>query len=312
MNTRFIYWIGIALMLASCEKEVVVEASPDVPRLVVYGVLYPDSVISVWVTHPKPVLDTATAQPVTGASVSIAEDDQAFVPLAYDAEQKRYRATFTPRRGAVYRLRVQADGFPDAEATTQVPVPTPIQAVTSRRIPTGLDPDCEEACPDFYQQYDVGLTWNDPAGEDNYYEVDGLIYYTEERLYYDSLLDEYFSFLARYEYSPRFFSNDPVLTDLHEPDQERYEPIRFSDQLFDGQTTTFDYEVRIDFEGQLQLKVILNTLHADLYRYTGSKQQQNEESLSFITEPVRVHQNITGGYGIFSSYSQDTVVIELD
>ena len=312
MKSLVIHYLGIVLWLVGCQEEVIIETAPGPPRLVVYGVLSPDSVISVWVSQPKSVLDTSAAPPVVGAQVSVAENDQAFVPLTYNAERKLYRATFAPTAGATYRLRVQAEGFPDAEAITQVPLPIPIRSVESQRITTGLDPDCEGACPLFYQQHRVQLSWNDPAGEDNYYEVDGLTYYQEESLDCDSIGENCVLFVRRYEYTPDLLLSDPTLEEQRKPGEGIHGAVQLSDDLSDGQSYTFDYDVRMYLEAQAQLKVMLRTLHPDLYRYERSKDQQGGQLSSLLFEQIRVHQNIRGGYGIFSSYSQDTVVIALD
>ena len=309
MKNRIVVWFGIATgLLAHCtEREVDINIVPEAPRLVIYGALNPDSLISIWVSQTKVATDPSRVGPIANATVLLSENNQSprLIPL-YDAERGQYQASFTPKADATYHLQVQAEGFSPIEATTRTMSLTAIEALTYEPVSTGLEPDCGlDDCTDVYRRYRIAITWTDPSNTENYYQIDGLSRDFDSLCNYDTVIDECRPSVERREYGLQFFSDDPVFSGLRGPNDAIWEGLRFSDELFDGKTYTLDYEIETVAANPDQLDIALVTLHPDIYHYEQSKDNQR------IGDEA-IYQNITGGYGIFSSYSQDTVVINLE
>jgi hypothetical protein len=82
--------------------------------------------------------------------------------------------------------------------------------------------------------------------------------------------------------------------------------IYFDDQLFDGQTKTaeiglWDY---VFYEtDSAQIEVHLEQLDPAFYKYVVSNEAYQSARNNPFAEPVQVYTNVTGGLGIFSSYS---------
>ncbi len=308
---KYLLHLSVAIGLSGCIEPIDIDVVPEAPRLVIYGALNPDSLVSVWVSQTKEVTDTARVQPVATATVQLSQDGQPPQLLAlYDAERGEYRAAFAPEVNATYHLQVRAEGFPDVEATTRILEPTAIQSVTYEPVPTGLAPECDEdTCVAVYERYRIAVTWTDPNHQENYYEVGGSAYYYEALSRYDSVQDDYIPYsVERRQFRMQFFSDDPVLEEFRGPEDDFFRGLHFSDERFNGQRYTFQYEVEHTFSAD-QIGVVLSTLHPDLYRYERSKDGQRSSGLS---RPDQVYQNIIGGYGIFSSVSRDTVMIDLN
>ena len=305
-------------LLLGCEQDITFDIEREPPQLAIHAIMYPDSLISVWVTQTKFVLDKTPIRAVSNATVSITPEGQLPQQLVLqDAQRGQYRADFAPELGTTYYLKVAAEGLPVAEATTLVPMPVPIQTVDYTILRTNQIPWCAGLfnCDSAITQYQIALTFEDPADE-NYYEVVSYVQYSTERSAYDPVKNESYIEVDTSLYLPDQLSNDPAVDPFGEASvaSQRYgssQELRFSDQLFKNRAYTFKYSINNTQIGANRLIIVFRTYHADAYRYLRAKEAQQGNVGGFIYEPVQIPQNIQGGYGIFSSYSEDTVVIEL-
>ena len=315
----FIIIIGVAwaLLLWGCDKDVDLDIQREPPRLAVYAIINPDSVISVWVTRTKFVLDAEAIRAVDNATVTITPEGQAPRLLTLkDALRGQYRADFAPQAGVTYYLNVTADGFPPVEATTRVPLPVRT-TLSYDTIRINALPWCAGIynCDSTILAYTMVLTWKDPAPDENFYEVVDHLYYLEPYTKYDSIRDEYIVLSDTTGDEPSRTSNDPLVRPGEVAQEQNYrtrEEFRFTDQLLSGQTYTFQYNLYSVRLNPVAITVALRSYHPEAYRYQqGKRAQETAEGFEFAYEPVQIPQNIQGGYGIFSSYSEDKVIIEL-
>ncbi|MGB3849964.1 MAG: DUF4249 domain-containing protein [Tunicatimonas sp.] len=315
---RNVFLVGVLVAAGACEREVEFDIQPEAPRLAIYAMLQPDSLVSVWVSHSKSVEDSTRIRAVTGAEVTITTDGGASYPLKIiNARQGHYRADLRARAGETYHLSVRAGGYPTAEATTRIPEPVVIQSVSHTIVPIGKATTCPEGfnCADTVTRHAIGITFADPAAEKNYYQVSSYLRYLGERYEYDSLEDAYEAFQDTLSTIVYNHSLDPAVDGLdfvvYGALYQGYRDYRFTDRLFDGTHYTFDYTTESDQPDVLGMVVTLTTYHEEAYEYERSS-ERSEYFDELFYEPVPLRQNIRGGYGIFSSFSQDSVVIALD
>ena len=315
--TKLFAIFGFALL--GCEREVTVELAPHVPRLAVYAMLQPDSLAAVWVTQTQSVLDGSPILSAQEAEVIITPEGQAPERLTLvRAEEGKYQGTFRPQAGITYELSVSADGFPSVEASTRVPHPVAVQLSDYRSETVKTSSACLY-CPDSVVYHHLSLNFQDPAPEENYYEVMGWMKYPGERYQYDSLLGEYVAISTANLDRLNFRSDDPVVATVEDAvlaaqyDNLYIDNLPFTDQLISGDNYTFRCSV-VDDELTTKLLVLFRTYHPDAYRYERAKEKQQGSNHpdALFYEAVQIPTNVRGGYGIFSSFSQDSVVIALD
>ena len=317
---RLLYAIVLSMsgLLWACERDIFIDIKPETPRLAIYSMIHPDSLVTVWVSHAKSVLDTTRIRAITDAEVIVSSDRGTSQVLTLaNSEQGKYRADFAPRPGEMYYLSVTATGYPRAEATTQVPLPVQIEKVRYAVVPAHKASSCGESadCADTVTRYAIALTFRDPASEKNYYEVSSDLNYFGQQVVYDSLAEDWtlvWDTLTTIAYNHSF---DPVIDDIgvliEDQQFQGYRDYWFSDQLFEGGRYTFDYLAETDEAYPIDMVIALRTYHEEAYHYERTSSQQDYYDELFY-EPVPLRQNIVGGYGIFGSYSQDTVVVALD
>ncbi len=296
-----------------------VELAPHAPRLAVYAMLQPDSLAAVWVTQTQSVLDGSPILSAQEAEVVITPEGQAPERLTLvRAEEGKYQGTFRPQAGVTYQLSVSAEGFPPVEASTRVPHPVGVQLSNYWSEMVKTSSACLY-CSDSVVYHHLSLTFQDPAPEENYYEVMGWMKYPGERYQYDSLLGEYVAISTTNLDRLNFRSDDPVVATVEDAvlaaqyDNLYIDNLPFTDQLISGDNYTFRCSV-VDDELTTKLLVLFRNYHPDAYRYERAKEKQQGSNHpdALFYEAVQIPTNVRGGYGIFSSFSQDSVVIELN
>ena len=315
--TKLFAIFGIALL--GCERDMTVELAPHVPRLAVYGMLQPDSLAAVWVTQTQSVLDGSPILSAQEAEVIITPEGQAPERLTLvRAEEGKYQGTFRPQAGITYQLSVSAEGFPSVEASTRVPHPVAVQLSDYWSETVKTSSACLY-CSDSAVYHHLALTFQDPAPEENYYEVMGWMDYLSKIWVYDSWGELETMLLQPSVTRLNFRSDDPVVATVEDAvlaaqyDNLYIDNLPFTDQLISGDNYTFRCSV-VDDELTTKLLVLFRNYHPDAYRYERAKEKQQGSNHpdALFYEAVQIPTNVRGGYGIFSSFSQDSVVIELN
>ena len=160
----------------------------------------------------------------------------------------------------------------------------------------------------------IALTVDDPADARNYYGLQVI----QHRQVVNSATGE-ISSLPQTRFS--FASNDPALgdPDVFDPEKTRYDEAIFSDDLFDGRPHTLDLEIEYavdlrhtDVKIERSFAVLLMTVSEDYFNYWKTSELQNTVGDNPFAEPVRVHSNMTGGFGIFAGYRTTFFPLEAD
>ena len=304
--------------LLACQTYVEVETDLHAPTLVVYSILQPDSLVAVWVSQTQSVSQNQSPTAVNRAKVTITPEGQApqTLPLV-SAEWGKYQTNFRPQPGVTYQLSVTAEGFPPVTATTRLPRPVAIQELRYAEQSSPNPKTCYD-CPDSLVDYAMRLTFADPPSEENYYELAGWIKEPKEYYIYNSSSSVPLDTIRYNVFTPlAIWSTDPTVNTaedavLYDEAAQRYLlNIPFDDEIFDGESYTFRFQT-VEGEASSLIKIALRTYHEEAYRYERAKEvQRSYHNEDLFYEPVPIPSNVQGGYGIFGSFSQDTVTLEM-
>ncbi|MCB0564433.1 MAG: DUF4249 domain-containing protein [Phaeodactylibacter sp.] len=194
---------------------------------------------------------------------------------------------------ALYQMEVSAPGYDPISAEQYMPVPTPIHSLKFERN-GAIDDEGRRA-----DGIEVQLT--DPADEENYYALEFFYEISEGQPGGDTIT----------------YSNPVYASTLDQIVQYgyHYEQL-FTDKSFNGSSYTvslYTYEGTLP-EGASNTRLVarLYSLSRDAFLYDLSLRQYYDAQDNPFAEPVTVHSNIEGGYGVFalSSVTEMSVPVE--
>ncbi len=319
---RQTYNIAAALLMAiamvACETTIDYKGPETEPKVVIYALLHPDSLVSVSVSESHSVF-RVPYQPrqITNATVKIYRDNTLLETLTYEAPEpapdyyppnpysKYVSSAYRPEYGHDYRIEVEVPGFPPARGETRLPAPVTVEVADTSSIDAGYG----------YREMTVKLKFRDPAGEENFYRITAT-----------SLIGIYTG--DKYElYNPEIpvgvqeadisygAQSDPLIAPRQEDDffdmslPNMYNI--FLDELIPGK----EYTMRLTYNGFypdtdyfefLFAWFRLNTITRDLFLYLQSYSAHLHTRDNFLAEPVPVYTNVTNGLGVVGAMSTTT------
>ena len=216
----------------------------------------------------------------------------------YPTSNYKSSKTF-PELNNEYKIRVRRRGFPDAISITKIPRLVNIERIDTSRIPA--------AGSDFMMN--CRIEFNDPPGEKNYYLV--------------NVMET--SLLHNVKFYREFDCYDPVIEEEFGSNNYAGKILKygyaFSDNLIDGKK----YNLAISFKvfsywdsphnpnprTSHIYYIRLISITEDYYRFIKTLNLFNETYMNPLAEPVLVHSNVSGGYGIFSgaAVSSDSIIL---
>ncbi|GAA4447774.1 hypothetical protein GCM10023189_04600 [Nibrella saemangeumensis] len=294
--TKLLRWLPVCavLVLTACDS-LVQEVDPGrLPvvdkKLVVHSFISPqDSVLAVAVGESRPVLGTnpGTRLILTNATVTLSDGSRS-ITIPYNTQDGAYTTssrTFPIRAGQTYRLQVSTSDNRRVEAVCTVPRAIPIAtALVDSAVSTRLFSNQREMV------YYTRLTWQDPAGEANYYRVAGDVSY----------------------------SIDPTRGTASEPLSFGRSSLLVSDRNQDGQTISssrgeLPVTSQVPTTAVRQYTITAHLLHTEknYFDYHTTVIRQDQTGGNPFAEPVLISGNIEGGLGCFGAYSRATVTLTL-
>lgn len=282
--------IVVVMAINSCDEDsfsqvIEVEIPPHTPVLVVACEIQDSTpIIEALVSHSLGILDTADFSYMEDATVELQRGNVTLFSLEFNPQTRRYehlpQLPFELLPGE-YTLTVSAPDFEDVSAVQQAPTPVVISEITFEQDGAILS--------DGSRGHRVDVIWNDPGSETNYYSVD---IYTSSG-----------NGIQRY-------------TETLDPTIERgvSEVWLIDDTSFNGSQYTARFALNNYDDSFLmpggRLHVILSSITRDGYLYSRSRNLYDLNRDNPFSEPVIVHSNIIGGYGIFSLSNSDEQRIE--
>ncbi len=296
--------LGVALALWSCTKDVEIDFPEHKTRLVVNGVINPDSLVAIRISRSVSILDTNDNLVVPNATVTLQDEGFESISLIYNPSTKKYEdPSYKPKAGHTYHLVVAAPGFDEARASCTVPQPIALTNVSVK--------DSARRTEDGYVVNQIKYTLPDPTGN-NYYLLDA------QRKYRQVVFRQIGNNLFKYDTVEVF--NSLYLFTEYTTYHNTWETgaVIFDDALFDGKKydglaeySDFIYNPSADTT-QKELRLYFRNTDAFYYEYQRKLywHMNNQQGGLFSGEPVNMPTNVTNGYGIFAAYNQSFTEIK--
>ena len=300
MKRRYsIYILSLLIIpLFSCEKIIEIDIPDSERKIVVNGLINPDSLVRINLSRSLSVLEDNDFVYLENASASLFENDQQVGDLQYQGDGFYFLPDFLPASESTYRLEVSSPGLQSVSAVTELPNPITLGDLDTATVANEWD-----------EELRISFTISDPGNEQNRYAV--TIFSTfkffdwETMMQTDSLVTEpaYFSFIEGTgdglqdrvieDRTSVFFGNKMFLTDA----------------LFNGR----DFEVNLTvgkyafFEADtIWMDVNLEHVAEPYYFYAISSNKYQRSNGNPFAEPVSVYTNIEKGLGLFSGYTSSS------
>jgi hypothetical protein len=275
-----ILFIISALAFASCETVVNIDLPVHERKLVANSMFSPDT-LRVDISHSIGMLDNSDIAMLGNATVEIWKDGIYFVTLPNQGAGVYYLPGVYAQAGSTYTLKTTAPGFDGITASSTVPSAIPISAysITDSVIVSNG-----------YAEAELSITFNDPSGSANYYELELFS------------IDTFYNSTKQVNIYPKNDESSTV--------ESIFTSVLINDELINGNTFT----VKVLFDSrELQYlappygygKMIarLKSVTPEYYLYAKTRHIQSYTGNNPFAEPVRVHSNIEGGFGIFAAYN---------
>ena len=289
----------IVFTFSGCEDtfETTLEINPPehTDRLVVhaYGSTNGED-LKVHLTQSSGLLESLQNNLISKATVTLWKDQVQLAELEEVSFGSNYRfnyilpeGTIVYEKGATYRLEVEADGFEKAIGTATVPEDIPLLKQKFEEDGTSLESG------DFNSE--VEIEFQDPANEENFYEV-GVTIYIENN-------------------SNPYFNE--IYTETYDPAAQQgisYSNLIVNDLSFDGNIKNFPLVIRKFKEEEEDVDnmfVLWRVTSEDHYLFNKSARKHYDQDGNPFASPVQVFSNIENGIGIFSIMNEEYVKVSL-
>jgi len=300
----------------SCEKEIEFKGEALDPKIVVYSVLDPDSIITAGISVSHPIFDPEyTYKQIVNADVKLFEDgvfleSLVYVPLDSGTLNIHPLSVYAstshkPVPGKHYRLEVSLNGYKKAVCEASLPAPVDIISVDTS---TQRGNDSERD----YNVWNTRIRFRDPAGEENFYRLIlrwSYGYYSGDKALPYSAYFPVFVYIQENSYVD---TKDPLLVPAEENSlfgtdvPNTY--LIFSDELISGKEHELVFNIPqiyqpidTNYHEFMAITVELQSISRDLYKYLLTYAANSMLEDNFISEPVMVYSNVENGLGAFGA-----------
>ena len=295
--------ISVSLII-SCEiiTEIEVDIPSKPPKLVINSTLVPWSIpgtkqLGIEISGTTHIFDTSEYKPVTDATVLLFKNGEFVDTINYvDTLQNRpypvdYAPFSGPLPGDTYSIEVSAPGYEKVYAKTTIP--EKVEILDASITPVGLIDDMGGIWSE------VTITFADPPQIENYYEIVVSGASNLYQVYYYLFTHE--SVITGESYYP-----SPMQPHLKHPRH-----LLFNDHSFNGEikTLSFYYSDPGGIGTYYIISIQLRNITAEYYYHKTTLLQslnnQEEDVLYGMREPLNVFTNIENGHGIFAGFNED-------
>jgi len=276
------------ILLCGCELTLNVDVPHDKESLVINSIFAADSLWQVSVSYDRAILDDGPFKLAKDAEVVLYDESGPVETLKPDTLGVYHAATSRPLPGRRYEVHVSSPGHDPVSANAYIPIATEIVNVKTR-----------ETLIDEHPATAFDITINDDPAVANYYRV----------------FVEIGSFIIKENerpvafYSPTYVeSDDPLLADESNLSEDG---VLIRDALFNGKEAKLSVRMRNGFYfGPFKVRINVQTLSKEAYDYFITAQLQANTSDDPLAQPVKVFNNIEGGFGIFAGYNQSIYYLD--
>jgi len=317
--------LTVATLLAvACTEEIKFTGEKIDPKIVIYSLLQPDSIISVSVAKSHAVFEEKyVPKQITDAVVKLYRDGEFVETLTYvppEPQPEYYSAVpdsryvslgVKPDYGSTYRIEVEMTGMKMAAGEAKLPDVVPVIGLdTIENLPVGGNLIME-----------AKVSFSDPGGKNNFYRIAAR---SSEGMYYGDKTVPWSPEIpvTIYENDLSYASgNDPVISPQKEEQDlfgMRIENTYhiFSDELIAGKEYALTLELNhrqpdTDYYEFSLFYFELQSITEDLYMYLRTSSAHMQTNDAFVTEPVLVYTNIENGLGVVGAMSASTVTLKI-
>lgn len=288
--------VSALVLFSSCIKEIEFDGELIKPRLVVNAFITQDSVVKVNVSHSLNVLDIASIQPITTATVKLYDGNGNFLENLQHQSNGDYisPSSITPGVGSSYRVEVAAIGYDDVSASTSVPSVVSAVVTDTATIEMGQST--------FFR---LRFRIQDPAGAgDNYvlrvYRIQAVINYDG----WGNPID------TTYYLNQEYISSSSIYVEESGDVFDTREMLFSRDGLYDGQNVEMDAYIYADTYYP-NSSMIFMVMHAteEFFLFERSMMKYGFSTGDPFAQPVQIYSNITNGIGIFAGYNATIVPV---
>jgi hypothetical protein len=325
--------ILVLVLFSSCINEIEFDESQSSPLLTVNCLATPDTIIKVNLTKSRFFLSTASSWDiVTNYTVKLWLNGKFKEQLTLKNNQ--FQSKYKPLPGDFLRLEIICT---DSTKTLTngfsiVPVRTAILKADTASILNGMSYLTNDSAintkGEIYtdtlakimnRKFNYAIQFKDSSTIENYYRVKVFIYHTYE----DGKISRE---TLRVRPDDIIFDKKNE-SDIFDNDWDRIFNI-FTDELINGQSYTVDVFGNLNFVEILpgkkdilklagykfpvksELVIDLMGIDEHVFNYLKTVKYNNSD-LQYFSEPVQIYTNITGGVGIFGSYTHSVYKINL-
>lgn len=292
---------SIAFMALSCEKVIDIDIPDSERKIVINGLINPDSLVRVNISRSLSVLEQNEFVFLESADVKLHNMGIEIGRLEYIGSGFYQLPDFKPQDGEDYTLTVDNAGMNSVSAVAAVRKPITFSELDTLTI---------------YNEWggsslEIDFSIIDPH-EENFYAIA----VTESSRYYDWETETYSDSLVTYSSGFQMLESEGQVQGLL-IEQGAYtyfgSKVFFSDELFNGKK--FDVSIGLwnhyEMVDTVHYEISLEHVSKPYYYYAVSSGKYNQTAGNPFGEPVSVYTNVEDGFGIFSGYSSSKKTLSI-
>ncbi len=327
---------AIVLLSMSCEKIIDFKKENIEPKIVLYSVIFPDSLITIRLGSSSPVFDPGYTVPeLNSAQVKLFIDDAYIESLQYlgntskseyngDYSFEEFRSFTTAEPGRRYRIEVSATGYKTISSECVLPDPVEILNIDTAYSYRSYSNPYDASIYNFFVII-CRLTFKDPPDTDNYYRL--FASYQIGNYGHDKTLPFSLEYPVVVEKRTMWMlaSEDPLINTGQEGSGNFFEEeisneySIFMDELIAGKEYTLSFSLpemssfQLDtaYHEFIHYKIELQSITEELYLHLKSASTHKVKEGNFFSEPVLVYSNVRNGLGILGGSSPASRIIEV-
>lgn len=309
----------ITILLSSCSRKIELEIPDSEKKVVVFGLIQADSIMTINLSFTKPMLENGEIEKIDDAKIELFENE-IFIENLQPIGQGKYQSTITAKSETNYKIIVTVPDFDVIKASTYVPAYEYVDEGT-------IKPDSYYDQQQSQYESEISITFNDSLGIKNYYQA-SFYSYSYSAVQWDTITNTFLVTDSTKSYftSTHFlYSMDPVI--VNEGDLQYYQDgsdissLIFSDKLL-SENNTVKFLVQGLYAGRSipsESLVIFKNISYDFYMYQKSwvRQSFNQgignfdaTNMFLVNNPNDLYTNIENGLGIFAGYSETQFYLE--
>ena len=298
MKKTIIFILVSVFISSACEKIIDINVPEKDRKIVLNSLINPDDPFSVQLSRRKSVLEDDEMSFLDDAVVKVSKGNTLLGTMTYDVYGRYILEGILPEIGEQYNIEVEHPVLQPVSSQVKIPEYVPI-----------LEIDTSRSFDEYgYPRYKLNMRFEDPHPEDSYFSVSMLL---TERIYdwqTETFLDSTQTYnvhmwLSGYggnniggellEQQPSFYMDGKLF--IHDA------PLLGADNMLE---LGLEYNVYSFMQDSVEIQILLDHIDPSYYKYARSREMYYRTNESPFAEPVKVFNNIEGGFGIFSSYAR--------